>query len=91
MLESEVPLQLAKYKPWAFSEEPLREHAINNYYLRQFACIRNWCQRMRHIFLNRSKVGKVQKELRESFTRTKRNFSAETLANRAAKKDQVCS
>jgi hypothetical protein len=33
------------------------------------------------------KVGEVQKELRESFTRTKRNFSAET-PNRAAKKDQ---
>jgi hypothetical protein len=32
-------------------------------------------------------VGKCRRNLR-LFTRTKRNFSAETLANRAAKKDQ---
>jgi hypothetical protein len=53
---------------WALFGAHEREHAINNYYLRQFACIRNWCQRMRHIFVNRklAKSEKVQKELRES-------------------------
>jgi hypothetical protein len=81
-------LQLAKYKRLGlFRRSPLREHAINNYYLRQFACIRNWCQRMRHILSTKQSRRSAEGTSRV-FTRTKRNFSAETLANRAAKKDQ---
>jgi hypothetical protein len=68
MLESEVLAAGEIQALGPFSEEPIeREHAINNYYLRQFACIRNWCQRMRHILSTASwQSRKVQKELRES-------------------------
>jgi hypothetical protein len=55
----------------------MREHAINNYYLRQFACIRNWCQRMRHIFVNR----KLAKSDAEGTSRSSRGPSA-TLVQR---------
>jgi hypothetical protein len=76
MLESEVPLQLAKYKRALFGGAHER-HAINNYYLRQFACIRNWCQRMRHIFVNR----KLAKSDAEGTSRSSRGPSA-TLVQR---------
>jgi hypothetical protein len=40
---------------------------------------------MRHIFTSTAEEAEGTSRV---FTRTKRNFSAETLANRAAKKDQ---
>jgi hypothetical protein len=48
------------------------------------ACIQTGAP-MRHIFTSTAESAEGTSRV---FTRTKRNFSAETLANRAAKKDQ---
>jgi hypothetical protein len=89
MLETDCPRQLDLYKRlgWA-SEEPMEaEHAKNNYFMKLWANIRSWPEKMLHIFKMRrlANTKEVKDALRESFTRTKRNFSAKTLEKKAQK------